>query len=93
VDETYCAGGYWGPRKEEPEVCARRLETLLSSLPRVAPSFVRWYKTAKSQKQSLSRPFTLNHEELTKFVLRCKDPVFDDLGFRACPKTQAIPMP
>ncbi len=44
--ETYYAGAYWGPRKESPEECARRMEVMLAALSKSDPSFTRWFKPA-----------------------------------------------
>ncbi|MFP2959796.1 immunity 52 family protein [Myxococcus sp. 1LA] len=81
MSETYYAGGYWGPRKESPEACAQRLASFLKGLAVTDSSFVHWYETAKSPKASLNRPLRPVQEELTRFVQKNKDPVFDDLGF------------
>ncbi|WP_323383109.1 immunity 52 family protein [Myxococcus dinghuensis] len=81
VSETYYAGGYWGPRKEGPEDCAQRLERFLKGLPTADPSLARWYETAKTMEASLKRPLRPAHDELTRFIRKNRDPVFEDIGF------------
>ena len=78
--ETYYAGAYWGPREESSEECARRLKTFLALLPDVDPSFARWFRQGRSQKESLSRPVETSPEALEKLVRRGKDRVRKDLG-------------
>jgi len=68
--ETYYAGAYWGPRKESPEECARRLELLLAALPHVDLSFTNWFIQAKSLEESLKRPLELTHAALTQWIKR-----------------------
>lgn len=81
VSETYYAGGYWGPRKEGAEDCAHRLESFLKGLSAADSSLAQWYETAKSMKASLKRPLRPVHDELTRFIQKSRDPVFEDLGF------------
>ncbi|QSQ21628.1 immunity 52 family protein [Pyxidicoccus parkwayensis] len=82
MSETYFAGTYWGPRKEPPEECARRMEVFLAGLRDVDPLFVRWFQPGKSRKDALKRLIEPNRKELTRLVLRGKDRAFEDLGFR-----------
>ncbi|WP_376760354.1 immunity 52 family protein [Archangium violaceum] len=66
--ETYYAGAYWGPRKESPEECARRMEVMLASLLKSDPSFSRWFKPARSLKESLKRPLEPLHVPLQQWI-------------------------
>ncbi|WP_164021318.1 immunity 52 family protein [Pyxidicoccus trucidator] len=82
MNETYYAGTYWGPRKESPEECARRMEIFLANLRDVDPAFASWCQPGKSRKDALKRPIEPNRAGLAKLMLRGKDRVFEDLGFR-----------
>ncbi|WP_244238286.1 immunity 52 family protein [Corallococcus terminator] len=82
MDETYYAGAYWGPRKESPEECALRMASFLAALPGVDPSFACWFRPGRSRKEALKRPIEPSLTELEKLVVRGKDRVFEDLGFR-----------
>jgi hypothetical protein len=66
--ETYYAGAYWGPRKESPEECARHAEAMLASLSKVDPSFSRWFKPARSLKESLKRPLEPTQAALQQWI-------------------------
>ncbi|QSQ14867.1 immunity 52 family protein [Myxococcus landrumensis] len=82
MEETYYAGAYWGARRESAAECAKRLETFLSGLPSADPALARWFQLGKSRKDALKRPIVPNHGELEQLVLRGRDRVFEDLGFR-----------
>jgi hypothetical protein len=58
--ETYYVGVYWGPRQETVEECARRAQVFLHGLSQIDPLFARWFKAAKTRKQSLKRPLELD---------------------------------
>jgi hypothetical protein len=81
VNETYYAGAYWGPRKESPRECARRLEVLLTRLAQEEQSFTRWFQQGKSRKDAQTRPIEPQPTALEEFIRRGKDRTFDDLGF------------
>lgn len=66
--ETYYAGAYWGPRKESPEECARRMEVMLAALSKSDPSFTRWFKPARTLKESLKRPLEPNRAALQQWI-------------------------
>jgi hypothetical protein len=68
--ETYYAGAYWGPRKESAEACARRAQVMLASLAINDPSFSRWFKQAKSLKESLKRPLEPTCAALQQWIQR-----------------------
>jgi hypothetical protein len=68
--ETYYAGVYWSARKESSEECARRAEVFLASLSKVDPSFTRWFKQARSPKESLKRPLELDPASLQQWLER-----------------------
>lgn len=82
----YYIGAYWGARREDAEVCARRLATLVQSLTPVDPLFASWFKGAKSLKQSLQRPLELELPSLRRHIQRYlmrddrRQPM-EDLGF------------
>ncbi|MFY2558994.1 immunity 52 family protein [Corallococcus terminator] len=82
MDETYYAGVYWGARKETAQECAHRLARFLSALADADPAFARWFQLGKSRKDALKRPLAPSPMELEKLVLRGRDRVFEDLGFR-----------
>ncbi|RKG78859.1 immunity 52 family protein [Corallococcus terminator] len=81
-EETYFAGAYWGARKESSEQCARRAGTLLAALPSVDPSFTQWFQQGRSRKDALKRPIEPTSAELEKLILKGKDRVVEELGFR-----------
>lgn len=85
--ETYYAGAYWGPRKESPEECARRMATFLNLLASCDPFLAHWYKFARSRKDARRQPLmppdvpTLT-EMFRRGVNRERGgPVFEELGF------------
>ncbi|WP_407659912.1 Imm52 family immunity protein [Hyalangium gracile] len=59
-------GAYWGARKEDAEACARRLVKVVQLLQPVDPLFARWFKSARSLKQSLTRPLELEVETICR---------------------------
>ncbi|MFP2933083.1 Imm52 family immunity protein [Pyxidicoccus sp. 3LG] len=79
--DSYYAGAYWGPRRESPEECAKRLGALLAGLSETDPSLARWFQQGKSRKDALNRPLGPNVADLEAFVRRGKDRTFDELGF------------
>jgi len=85
--ETYYAGGYWGPRKESPEECARRTAVFLNLLATCDPFLARWYRTAKARKDLNKYPLTppdlsILTEAIRQGVNREDGgPAFEDLGF------------
>ncbi|RKH13363.1 hypothetical protein D7X74_21990 [Corallococcus sp. CA047B] len=81
-EETYFAGAYWGARKESSEQCARRAGSLFAVLPSIDPSFTQWFQQGRSRKDALKRPIAPTHAGLEKLILKGKDRVVEDLGFR-----------
>jgi hypothetical protein len=86
VAETYYIGAYWGPRQESAEECAQRAVVFLDAMAQVDPMFARWFKLARSRKQSLERPLEPDMAGLRKFiqskVLRSDDGVpMEGAGF------------
>ncbi len=79
-------GTYWGARKESAEECARRLQNLLRQVALLDPLFGRWFKSAKSLKQSLTRPLELDLPSIQQYLQRNlmrddrRQPM-EDLGF------------
>ncbi len=77
MSETYHLGAYWGPRQEDAEACAQRLTSMLCLLEPVDPLFARWFKGAKSFKESLKRPLDSDLDSLRKYIQRLA--IKDDL--------------
>ncbi|WP_240358665.1 immunity 52 family protein [Myxococcus vastator] len=82
MDETIYAGAYWGPRKELPEDCARRVDVLLRGLAAIDPSFGRWFQLGRSRQEAVRRPIEPTRQALERLIRRGRDRVFEDLGFR-----------
>ncbi|WP_224241614.1 immunity 52 family protein [Hyalangium gracile] len=84
--ETYHIGTYWGARKEDAEECARRLVMVVQLLQPVDPLFASWFKSARSLKQSLTRPLELEVSSVQQYIQRYlmrddrRQPM-EDLGF------------
>ena len=84
--ETYYIGAYWGARQEDAQTCAQRLATLVQLLQPVDPLLASWFRSAKSLKQSLTRPLELELSRLQAHVQRSlmrddrRQPM-EDLGF------------
>ena len=68
--ETYHLGAYWGPRQEDAEACAKRITHMVRLLEPVDPLFARWFKNAKSLKETLKHPLDSNLEALSKYIQR-----------------------
>jgi len=86
MSETYYLGAYWGPRQEDAQACAQRLAHMVRLLEPIDPLFARWFKSAKTLKESLKRPLDTDLEGLRKYVQRAmmKDDrrlPMPDLGF------------
>jgi len=84
--ETYYLGVYWGPRQEDAEACAQRLARMVGLLEPVDPLFARWFKNAKSLKETLKRPLDTELAGLRTHIQRklMKDDrrqPMPDLGF------------
>jgi len=84
--ETYHLGAYWGPRQEDAEACAKRMAHMVRLLEPVDPLFARWFKSAKTLKETLKRPLDSDIEGLRKYIQRVvmKDDrrmPMPDLGF------------
>jgi Immunity protein 52 len=86
--ETYYAGAYWGPRKESPEACARRAKAFFDALARCDSSLSRWYESAGSREEPLSRPLKLEINTLQEVFRQDVNrtdgdgSVIEELGFR-----------
>ena len=70
MNETYYLGAYWGPRREDAQVCAQRTAHLVHLLEPVDSLFARWFKSAKTLKESLKRPLDSDLEGLRKYIQR-----------------------
>jgi hypothetical protein len=68
--ETYHLGAYWGPRQEDAEACAQRTAHMVRLLEPVDPLFARWFKSARSLKESLKRPLDSDLDGLRKYIQR-----------------------
>jgi len=66
--ETYYLGVYWGPRQEDAEACAQRLAHMVRLLEPVDPLLARWFKNAKSLKETLKRPLDAELAGLRKYI-------------------------
>ncbi|MCP4247704.1 MAG: hypothetical protein GY778_11700 [bacterium] len=53
MSTIYTVGGYWGPRQETAETCARRLGRILSELSKCDDVFSSWYEKAYSRAAAL----------------------------------------
>ena len=68
--ETYYLGAYWGARQEDAGACAQRTAHMVRLLEPVDPLFARWFKSAKSLKESLKRPLDSDIDGLRKYIQR-----------------------
>jgi len=66
--ETYYLGAYWGARPEDAEACAQRLAHMVRLLKPEDPLFARWFKNAKSLKETLKRPLDAELAGLRKYI-------------------------
>ena len=66
--ETYNLGAYWGARSEDAEASAQRLAHMVRLLGPVDPLFARWFKNAKSLKETLKRPLDEELAGLRKYI-------------------------
>ena len=80
VLESYYAGAYWGPRKEKPGECAKRLQIFLDNLPTVDPIFSHWFRQGRTRKDALSKPIKPDHKALEESLRRSVDRHFKNLG-------------
>ncbi|HEX8697734.1 MAG TPA: immunity 52 family protein [Myxococcaceae bacterium] len=68
--ETYYLGAYWGTRQEDAHACAQRTARMVGLLEPIDPLFTRWFKSAKSLKESLKRPLETDLESLRQYIQR-----------------------
>ncbi|NPC75886.1 hypothetical protein HPP05_39720 [Corallococcus exiguus] len=85
--DTYFAGAYWGPRKESPEECARRVARFLELLAECDPFLSHWYKPTRSRRDATKHPLmppdvSVLAEMLRKGANRERGgPAIESLGF------------
>jgi len=86
--DSYYVGGYWGPRAEPVDDCARRLAHFLSMLHGLHPLLASWYKTGGSRREAMAHRVDPSAETLQELLLAGQNrrddearTIIHDLGF------------
>jgi hypothetical protein len=76
--QNYFIGLYWGPRKEDLNVCVEKVYNTIIYLSQTDDSFKLWYRTAKPKKGTLLAPIDINKLSIEKLFLNAQ--IYNDIG-------------
>lgn len=84
--ESYFLGIYWGPRKENIDICADKVKSTFDFLSTFHKSFQNWYRTQKPKKGQPLMPIDLSKDALKDLLEIGKNynddgTLNDDLGY------------